>query len=128
MCRRGGVAMPASPLPALVADDTAVARAAVVRALKAHKTPFVEASSATAAKAHDATQLACALLDLDLGDGTGVEVARALRAKRQDLPIAFFTAGAPAAVVDDARTLGPVFQKPGDLDRAVRWIVQHATA
>jgi CheY-like chemotaxis protein len=115
-----------TPRPALVADDTAVARAAVVRALKARGTPYVEASSAAAAKGVDPQTIACALLDLDLGDGTGVEVAAALLAARPDLPIAFFSAGAANDVVDAARALGQVFKKPEDLGAAVAWVARHA--
>jgi two-component system response regulator RegA len=114
-----------TPLPALVADDTAVARLAVVRALKARGIAAVEAASAAAGKVFDPNAIACALLDLDLGDGTGVEVARALLATRPDLPIAFFSAGAEAHVLAEANALGRVFHKPDELALAIAWVAQH---
>ena len=72
----------------------------------------MEARSAAEARAVDPATLSCALLDLDLGDGNGVDVAVALREKRPDLPLAFFTAGASADVMARATTLAQVFAKP----------------
>jgi len=118
--------MPTPPLPALIADDTATARTAVVRALRRRGVSYVEAGTASAAKAVDAFSIACALLDLDLGDGTGVEVARSLLAARPELPVAFFSAGAAQDVLTEARALGPVFRKPDDLVRAIAWVTGHA--
>jgi DNA-binding NarL/FixJ family response regulator len=66
-----------------------------------------------------------ALLDLDLGDGDGDDVARALHARRPDLPVAFFSASTSAELVDRARAIGPVFAKPGELDAAVAWVRGH---
>jgi len=114
-----------TPLPALVADDAAVARTAVVRALKGRGASCVEASSAATAKGIDPGAIACALLDLDLGDGTGVDVARTLLSRRSDLPIAFFSAGAPNDVLEQAKALARVFHKPDELDDALAWVMQH---
>jgi len=111
-----------SPRAALIADDTAIARAAVVRQLAADGVRCIEASSAGAASAIDPTTLSCALLDLDLGDGNGVDVAVALRKGRADLPVAFFTAGTTPTVLARASALAPVFSKPDDLDRAIAWV------
>jgi CheY-like chemotaxis protein len=119
--------MPTSPFPALIADDTATARTALVRALKGRGISCVEAGTAAAAKAVDASSIVCALLDLDLGDGTGVEVARSLLAARPELPVAFFSAGAAQDVLTEARAIGPVFRKPDDLARAVAWVTGHAS-
>ena len=107
---------------ALIADDTAIARAAVTRRLTAEGVTWMEARSAAEARAVDPATLSCALLDLDLGDGNGVDVAVALREKRPDLPLAFFTAGASADVMARATTLAQVFAKPDDLDRAIDWV------
>jgi DNA-binding response OmpR family regulator len=113
---------------ALIADDTAIARAAVVRRLAADGIVCVEASSAGGASAIDPSGLSCALLDLDLGDGNGVDVAVALRKRRSDLPVAFFTAGTSPAVLARASALAPVFSKPDDLDRAIAWVLACAAA
>jgi CheY-like chemotaxis protein len=113
-------------LPAvLVADDSAVARLTLARRLRAEGFEVVEHESAASARGAIPTGLACALLDLDLGDGDGDEVARALQAKRPDLPIAFFSASTSAELVERARAIGPVFAKPGELDAAVAWARGH---
>jgi CheY-like chemotaxis protein len=116
------------PLPALVADDSAVARAALVRALKGRGAQCVEASSAALAKGVDPGEIACALLDLDLGDGTGVDVARALLSLRPDLPIAFFSAGAPDGVLEEAQALARVFRKPEELEAVLAWAMERLGA
>jgi CheY-like chemotaxis protein len=67
---------------------------------------------------------ACALLDLDLGDGDGVDVAELLRVHQPDLPVAFFSGGASATVLRRAQALGPVFHKPDELDLAVAWVTR----
>jgi DNA-binding response OmpR family regulator len=66
---------------------------------------------------------ACALLDLDLGDGDGVDVAELLRVHQPTLPVAFFSGGAPADIVARARALGPIFAKPDDLEDAMAWVL-----
>ena len=43
-----------------------------------------------------------------------------------DLPVAFFSAASPPDVVARARTVGPVFAKPAELDGAVAWARKHA--
>ncbi len=63
-----------------------------------------------------------ALLDLDLGDGDGADVAARLRATNGALPIAFFTSERGTEAVARAAAIGPVFAKPDDLDAAVDWI------
>ena len=108
--------------PALIADDTAIARSAVIRRLVSEGVPCVEATSAASASVVDPASLSCALLDLDLGDGNGVDVAVALRGRCPELPIAFFTAGTSSDVMSRATALAPVFGKPDDLDRAIAWV------
>jgi len=116
-----------SPAPSvLVADDTAVALSVVARRLQALGIGCLEASSAQEASAVDPFAISCALLDLDLGDGSGVDVALALRGRRPELPIAFFSAGAAPEELERARALAHVFHKPGDLDQAVAWVQAQA--
>lgn len=110
----------------LIADDSAVARVAVARRLHAAGREVVERDSAASASRVDPSTLACALLDFDLGDGFGVDVAARLRAARGGLPIAFFTSTPSERVAERAAPFGPVFAKPGDLDAAVAWIERHA--
>ncbi len=109
----------------LVADDSDVARHAVVVRLKAVGLRPVEARSAKSAKEVDPAGIACALVDLDLGDGNGVDLAKALRKRAEELPVAFFSAGATAEIVDQAKRLGPVFTKPEELEDALAWVTAH---
>jgi CheY-like chemotaxis protein len=106
----------------LIADDSAVARVSVARRVRAEGREVIEQDSAKSAGAVDATDLSCALLDLDLGDGDGTDVAARLRAGNGGLPIAFFTSTRTPDAVARASAIGPVFAKPDDLDAAVDWI------
>ncbi len=101
----------------LVCDDSPVARAAVEKKLRDRGLDVV--SCASAAEAHEAELdgIRCALLDVDLGDGYGTDVAERLRSSAPELPIAFFTS--EEAVGSD---VGPVFRKPAELDAAIAWI------
>jgi two-component system response regulator RegA len=116
-----------TPNPPLVyiADDSEVVRATLTRRLTAEG--FVVHTGGSAADSRSVTVRAfsCALLDLDLGDGTGVDVAELLRIHQPALPIAFFSGGAPPAVLARARSMGPVFRKPEELDAAIAWVRQH---
>ncbi len=107
--------------PLLVVDDSPVALLLLTRRLQAEGVALQRATSVAEARGVDAGTLAGALLDLELGDGTGVDVAQALRAAAPSLPIAFFTAGATDATRAAAEALGTVFEKPDDLERAILW-------
>lgn len=105
----------------LIADDSAVARHTLARRVRAAGFEVVEHDSCATASTVDGTTIACALLDCDLGDGDGVEVAARLRAAKDTLPIAFFTSS-KAEAADRASAFGPVFEKPHELDRAIDWV------
>jgi CheY-like chemotaxis protein len=111
------------PSPVLCVDDSALARAAVLRALRERGIAALALGSAAEAAGVDPRGVAAALLDLELGDGSGVEVAQRLRAAVPGLPVAFLTAGGPVRLLDEAQRLGPVFDKTGGLDGAIRWIL-----
>jgi len=106
----------------LVADDSPIALRVLTRTLADHGLPVRAVSSASEARAVDTRGVAVAVLDLDLGDGSGVDVAEALRAARPVLPIAFFSSGASPAVVARARAIGPIFDKLSDLDALTTWV------
>jgi two-component system response regulator RegA len=109
----------------LIADDDAVARAVLDRRLKAEGIAALVLASAAEGRGVDPAPLACALLDLELGDGSGADVANALRTVRPELPVAFFTSGASAPELARAGAIGPVFTKPAELDRAIAWVRSH---
>ena len=108
----------------LLVDDSAVARVTVARRLRAEGHEVVEYDSRAAARAADATTFACALLDFDLGDGYGVDVAKDLRA-RADIPIAFFTSEKRSDIETQTAIYGPTFSKPSEIDAAIAWVVSH---
>jgi DNA-binding response OmpR family regulator len=113
----------------LLVDDSSVARHLVARRLRAEGFELEEASSLDAARrlgTQAMSHLVGAVLDLELGDGTGVELAVWLRAERPSLPIAFFTA-AESRLVEDARAFGPVFAKV-DAEPLVSWVRSLAAA
>ncbi len=62
----------------------------------------------------------CAILDLELSDGDGTDLAAILASRRPSLPVAFFTTGATPSLVENARGRGPVFLKP-DVGPVVAW-------
>ncbi len=110
----------------LVVDDSAVARLAVTRRLRAEGIDVVELESATLPEEETIERLTCALLDLDLGDENGCDLARSLRARRSDLPVAFFSGTASAELLERANAMGPVFAKPAELEAAVAWVRANA--
>lgn len=104
----------------LVADDSAVVLARVTRALVEAGLSALTAESMKEALALDTSEVRAALLDIDLGDGFGPALARRLRERLPDLPIAFFSAGAHPAMITEAERIGRVFHKPDELEAAVR--------
>jgi FixJ family two-component response regulator len=109
-----------------IADDSAVARLAIARRLRAEGFEVIEQATAAPPEAGALDRVACALLDLDLGESDGSNLGRALLAQRSELPIAFFSGSASPELLARARALGPVFSKPSQLEAAVAWI--HANA
>jgi CheY-like chemotaxis protein len=68
-----------------------------------------------------------ALLDLELGDGTGLDVAAHLHVVAPHCRVAFFSSATTQALLRPARRFGPVFEKPGQLAEAVRWLRETAS-
>ena len=111
----------------LVADDSAVARHALTSRLAAKGAATVEADSVATALAIDPTRVHAALLDIDLGDGDGVSLARVIHGKHPRLPIAFFTGEDGTALALEAAKIGHVFTKT-QADDAVAWALSNAQA
>jgi DNA-binding response OmpR family regulator len=109
----------------LLVDDSPVVRTAVARRLVAEGFDVRQESSAAGGRDADPGALACAVVDLELGDGDGSDVAAELVRKRAALPVAFFTAGASPSQLERARAQGAVFEKP-DLEALVAWVKRAA--
>jgi CheY-like chemotaxis protein len=105
-----------------------VARAATTRLLGERGVVFTVLASSQEACAVDPLRLSAALLDIELGDGLGTELAERLRLAAPALPIAFLTAGTSEGQLDRAQRLGPVFAKPAGMREAVAWIVEASRA
>jgi CheY-like chemotaxis protein len=112
-----------TPRSILLVDDSAVVRATAGARLAGLGVRVVALASAHDAAAVDVAALSGALLDIELGDGFGPDVAARLRHAAPALPIAFLTAGATSARIDAAYAIGPVFDKVAGVDEAVAWIV-----
>ena len=104
----------------LLVDDSPVVRRVLTQRLVAEGFDVVAEPTAAGARVVDLTTLACAIIDIELPDGSGADLASALLLRRASLPLAFFTAGASAAVLERALTHGPVFAKP-DVELLIAW-------
>ena len=101
-------------------DDSPVARVTLKKRIEARGLAVETKESVADCGGLDASSYHAAILDYDLGDGTGTDVAALLRESAPALPIAFVTASDDAKSLDAARAFGPVFTKP-EIDRAVDW-------
>jgi CheY-like chemotaxis protein len=108
----------------VIADDCPISRLVLARELDKRALPATYVASLAAGRALRAT-VDCALVDLDLGDGSGADLATHLRSQAPGLPIAFFTASTDTT---EAQRHGPVFRKPEQLAEAIAWIAAHAAA
>lgn len=103
----------------LVVDDSSFARAALSRALRQRGLDAVVAASVAevdVGRAYDA-----AVLDVEIGPDSGVELAHRLRRAWPRLPIAFLTATPEVAHRVHAEALGPVFTKDDSLETVAEW-------
>ena len=110
----------------LFVDDSAVARAMAERLFSEAGVAVTTAASSSEAARIDPGSVCAALLDVELGDGLGTDLARLLRRDCPRLPIAFLTSAERTAVLDEARALGPVFMKTSEVEAAVRWAAEKA--
>jgi len=105
----------------LVVDDSKVARAAVAARLERLGVDVEGAAGCVDGAAVDLGGVDAAILDLELGDGTGVDLARTLLSADAGLPIAFLTSAPRSRLAIEARELGPVFEKGPEMSDAVAW-------
>jgi DNA-binding response OmpR family regulator len=104
----------------LVEDDPELART-VERVLSRYGHVTVLVSSVAAAEAISDT-FDCGILDIDLPDGSGVELAESLLDRGQLGAVVFFSASTNADVVAQACELGPFVAKAAgtrELERAL---------
>jgi two-component system response regulator RegA len=113
----GGHTMPT----VLVVDDSPLIRRTLVTRFTSDGFDVREAGSVHAVRSMDCDGISCAVIDLQLGDGDGTDLAAVLHTRRPSLPIAFFTGGGVPSLVESARCRGPVFLKP-DVTALLAWV------
>jgi FixJ family two-component response regulator len=87
----------------LVADDDPAMLRSVARLLRQFGYASLLFPSAEAFRNHrDFENVACALLDIDLGDGSGIELRRGLKAANISVPVIYMTGNDSPAVREAA--------------------------
>jgi len=79
------------PLRILLCEDEHLIRMLLADMLADEGHHVVEASSAEAALQHDLDSIDVLVTDIGLPDGSGVELAQAMRLRRPDLPVIYAT-------------------------------------
>ena len=111
----------------LVADDSAIVVRVVRRRLERRGFDVVEATSAADCRSIDATSLAAAVFDLQLGDAEGAVSAARLLAHNPTVRVAFYSGCLTSERVGRAQALGPVFDKASDLEALLDWLCAEGT-
>jgi DNA-binding NarL/FixJ family response regulator len=96
----------------LIVDDSKLARMAVVKALKSCYPEWPRIEAGNAAEALEALQQEkphIALVDFNMPDRNGLDLAADLRALSPEMPIGIISANHQQAVIDRARALGASF-------------------
>ena len=99
-----------------------MARATASKLMSERGMKVTLASSVSEAVSVDAESLRAALLDLEVGEELGTDLATSLRSRAPSLPIAFLTAAMNRDLLAEARRFGPVFDKTLGLEQALAWL------
>lgn len=100
------------PFTVLIVDDSKLARIVAGKALAELQPEWQKAEAANAAQALDvvATQrIDVALVDFNMPEKDGLQLAEELRALQPDLPIAIITANIQDEIIARARAVGATF-------------------
>ncbi|HEY0466961.1 MAG TPA: response regulator [Polyangiaceae bacterium] len=117
--------MQSLPLRLLVVeDDVTVARALSRTLARAGFSVAVASSCATARALVQSFDFA--ILDLDLPDGNGVDLARALLASGKVPSVLFFTSSSDPALLARARCLGSVVMKSAGSSAILDWLATNS--
>ncbi|MFI5298310.1 MAG: response regulator [Polyangiales bacterium] len=110
----------------LIVDDDSIVRRAILRALAPLDVELVAAGSCAEARAHAGT-IDLAIVDYDLGDGYGDDLAHDLLVSPRLRAVVFFTASSEQRVTDRLATLGRVVSKIDDGVEMLRsFVAEHA--
>jgi DNA-binding response OmpR family regulator len=92
------------PLNILLCEDEELIRMLLADTLAHHGHHVVEAPSAKAALQHDPDSVDMLITDIGLPDGSGIDLAHAVRLRRPNLPVIYATGRADHGLVLDAHT------------------------
>ena len=106
----------------LFVDDSPVARVATRKLIAEKGIDVMVCASVAEAREVDPSTLGAALLDLEVGDERGTDLAGSLRSSSPTLPIAFLTATGEGELYEEARSYGPVFDKAAQIEQAIGWL------
>lgn len=96
----------------LIVDDSKLARIVAGKALAELQPGWQKVEAGSAAQAHEvvaAQHVDLALIDFNMADKDGLELATELRALRPDMPIAIITANIQDEIIARARDVGAAF-------------------
>jgi CheY-like chemotaxis protein len=96
----------------LIVDDSKLARMVATRALAELQPGWQRVEAGSAAEALDIMaeqQIDVALIDFNMADKDGLELATELRQARPELPIAIITANTQDEIISRARAIGASF-------------------
>jgi len=96
----------------LIVDDSKLARIVAAKALSALQPEWQRVEAGSAAEAHDIVakhQVDVALIDFNMADKDGLELATELRRVHPDLPIAIITANIQDEIIARARAINATF-------------------
>ena len=96
----------------LIVDDSKLARMAVVKALKALRPEWTRVEAASAEEALGALQNSApdiALVDFNMPDRDGLELAADLRRARPEMPVGVISANHQQSVVNRTQAVGAAF-------------------
>lgn len=96
----------------LIVDDSKLARIVAGKALAELQPEWEKVEAGSAAQAHEivaAQQVDVALIDFNMTEKDGLELASELRALRPNMPIAIITANIQDEIIARAREIGAAF-------------------
>ena len=123
LAQRMGLGMQSSAQRLLVVEDDVTVARALSRTLARRGFAVAIARSCAAARTL-AQHFDLAVLDLDLPDGNGVDLARHLTASGRVPSVVFFTGSSDAALLARARRVGPVVMKASGTSEILALLTQ----
>lgn len=100
------------PVTVLIVDDSKLARIVAGKALAELQPEWQKVEAGSAAEAHEivaAREVDVALIDFNMTEKDGLELAGELRDLRPDMPLAIITANIQDEIVARAREIGAAF-------------------